>query len=95
MQNTLKDHALKCSHIKNLKETLEGLQLEIKSKNQFIDDKKSKINFYETEIVKINSKVSDFGNLMENLIQDNQKLRLELSYNKMLPKKKNPSFTVS
>ena len=52
------------------------LNKELKVKEGLLVEKQKKVERYEEEINKINEKIENFGRLMENLILENQRLRI-------------------
>ena len=93
MQNQQKQITRFQQHISSLEEEKDNLQAELlktekeveflKSENNYrnsmLSDKSQRIDQYATEVHNINRKILDFNLLMENLIQENTKLKITVS----------------
>lgn len=59
-------------------EIIRELGDELKRKDIQVNDKQSRIDYYSSEIGHMNNKVLEFGELMEKLIAENQKMKIKL-----------------
>jgi len=62
-------------------EIIRELGDELKRKDTQVNDKQSRIDYYSSEIGHMNNKILEFGELMEKLIAENQKMKIKLEEN--------------
>ena len=49
---------------------------ELRKKDMALEDRKAKIEFYSNEINKMNLKIMEFGELMERLMAENNRMKI-------------------